>query len=73
MKDRTKRILENHKADIHSQISRARQPEYVLLWVVDQEGNELEHEFIQMYEAMAMVDSFFKPSSAKQTRVKEKP
>lgn len=71
MNDKTKYILETRAAQILAQTSRALQPEYVLLWVVDQEGNEVKHEFIEMKDALVMVDSYFKPPSAKQTRVME--
>jgi len=71
MNDKTKYILETRAAQILAQTSRTLQPEYVLLWVVDQEGNEVKHEFIEMKDALAMVDSYFKPPSAKQTRVME--
>jgi hypothetical protein len=59
MDEKTRKMLHAKAADVFIAASRKFQPEYVLLWVVDENGQEIEHEFIQMHEALAMVDPVF--------------
>jgi hypothetical protein len=51
--------------DVFVSATRKFQPEYVLLWVVDEQGQEIEHEFIEMQEALAMVDPTLDPGNEK--------
>ncbi len=60
MDSRTKRILKMQAPQVFESALRSFQPEYVLLWVVDENGTEVEHEFIPMQDALAMVDPRFR-------------
>ena len=60
MDSRTRRILKAQAPLVFESALRSFQPEFVLLWVVDENGNEIEHEFIPMQDALAMVDPRFR-------------
>ncbi len=56
MDEEIKKRLHAQATHVFFSATRKFQPEYVLLWVVDEHGQEIEHEFIEMQEALAMVD-----------------
>jgi hypothetical protein len=65
MEKEIKHKLHARAADVFASASRKFQPEYVLLWVVDEHGQEIEHEFIEMQDALAMVDPVLNPRAGR--------
>jgi hypothetical protein len=68
---KTRQLLHSKAADVFVSASRQFQPEYVLLWIVDENGREIEHEFILMQEALAKVDLLGTNHADKQPEGKE--
>lgn len=55
MDEEIKRNLQAKAMEVYSSAIQKFHPEFILLWVVDEHGNELEHEFIEVQEALALV------------------